>query len=193
MKKLAFLAMVIVLAVSASARADLPNPHDLILTGDFAVSYQHVSSSAGSGSITIIRLAPSFDWVATPGLTLGAWLVFDHTNSGGESADDYGIIPRLGFMAALSPRAFLWPRAGIGFLHGVPDLLNLAVSGDDSVNRVQLDLDLPILYTPFSGFFIGGGLLFRMDLTASRSSDGIDREVGKLTVFGLTTVIGGYF
>jgi len=188
------LALCLPLLFSATALAAVPAEHDIVLTGDFAVSYQHITSSAGSGSINLFRLAPSFDWVATGGLTVGAWLVYEHldTSNGGSSssADDYGIIPRIGYAAELGPKVFIWPRFGIGYLHGAPDLLNLPVSsGESTINRVQIDIDLPILFVPIPHIFIGGGPLVRVDL--SSSAGGVDS--GKLTAFGLTTMVGGYF
>ena len=185
----------VVLLAAGAARADIPAEHDVIFAGDFGLSYQHFTSSQGDGSIDLIRLAPSFDWVATKGLTIGAWLVYEHLSStGSNSADDYGIIPRVGYVAELGPSVFIWPRAGIGYLHGLPDLVNVPISSSISVNRVQLDIDLAILYSPVPHFFIGGGPLFRTDLSSSSdSSGGVSIDTGKFTAFGLTFVIGGYF
>jgi hypothetical protein len=183
------------LLVAGAARADIPVEHNVILAGDFGLSYQHFSSSQGDGSIDLFRLAPSFDWVATRGLTIGAWLVYEHLSAtGSESADDYGIIPRVGYVAELGPNVFIWPRLGIGYLHGLPDFVNIPISSSVSVNRVQLDIDLAILYSPVPHFFIGGGPLFRTDLSSSADSgSGVSVDTGKFTTFGLTALIGGYF
>lgn len=189
-----FIVPVLLLAAGA-ARADIPAEHNVILAGDFGLSYQHFSSSAGDGSIDTFRIAPSFDWLATKGLTVGAWLVYEHLSStGSDSADDYGIIPRVGYVAELGPNVFIWPRFGIGYLHGLPDFVNIPISSSISVNRVQLDVDLAILYSPAPHFFFGGGPLFRTDLSSSSdSSGGISVDTGKFTAFGLTALIGGYF
>ena len=185
----------VLLFAAGAARADIPAEHNVILAGDFGLSYQHFTSSQGDGSIDLFRLAPSFDWVATKGITIGAWLVYEHlSSSGSDSADDYGIIPRVGYVAELGPNVFIWPRFGIGYLHGVPDLVNIPVSSSISVNRVQLDIDLAILYSPVPHFFFGGGPLFRTDLSSSADSGGgISFDTGKLTAFGLIALIGGYF
>src|SRR5262249_26573975 len=141
-----------ILLGATAARADLPAEHEVILSGDFGLSYQHFSSSAsGSNSLDLFRLAPSFDWMATRGISIGAWLVYEHLSGSGssESADDYGIIPRIGFVAELGPNVFIWPRAGIGYIHGVPDILGVPISsGSLSVNRFQLDVDAIIAYSP---------------------------------------------
>src|SRR5262249_1321450 len=119
-----FLFALLILLGAGAARADLPAEHEVILSGDFGLSYQHFSSSASNSStLDLFRLAPSFDWMATRGISIGAWLVYEHlSGSGSASADDYGIIPRVGFVAELSPNVFFWPRAGIGYIHGVPDI-----------------------------------------------------------------------
>ena len=188
-----FIASVLLLA--GAARADIPTEHDVILAGDFGLSYQHLSSSQGDGSIDLFRLAPSFDWVATRGLTIGAWLVYEHLSAtGSDSADDYGIIPRVGYVVELGPSVFLWPRFGIGYLHGLPDFVNIPISGSISVNRVQLDLDLAILFSPAPHFFVGGGPLLRADLSSSADTGGsVSVDTGKFTAFGLTALVGGYF
>jgi hypothetical protein len=192
MKTLPFL--IPLLLLPAAARAEVPSEHSVLLAGDFAVSYQHISSSASnSTSIDLLRLAPTFDWVAVKSLTIGAWLVYEHTSEGSTSADDYGIIPRVGWMAELGPSAFIWPRLGIGYLHGLPDVINLAIStSSGSVNRFQLDIDVPIVFTPVPHFFIGVGPLIRVDLSSSASS-AIASSDNKLTAFGVTTLVGGYF
>ncbi len=183
------------LVAAGAARADIPVEHAVIVAGDFGLSYQHFSSSQGDGSIDLFRLAPSFDWVATKGLTIGAWLVYEHLSStGSDSADDYGIIPRVGYIADLGPNVFLWPRFGIGYLHGLPDFVNIPISSSLSVNRIQLDIDLAILYSPAPHFFFGGGPLFRTDLSSSADSGGgISVNTGKFTTFGLNVLLGGYF
>jgi hypothetical protein len=187
--------LVPLLLLPAAARADVPTEHSVLLSGDFAVSFQHISSSeSNSSSIDLLRLAPTFDWVAVKSLTIGAWLVWEHLSEGNTSADDYGIIPRVGWMAELGPNVFIWPRLGIGYLHGLPDVVNLAISTSaGSVNRVQLDIDVPIVFEPVAHFFVGVGPLLRVDLSSSASSGSFSGDASKLTAFGVTTMVGGYF
>jgi hypothetical protein len=191
------IALLLLAFASAPALADIPSEHDVILSGDFGLSYQHITSSqSGSGSIDILRVAPSFDVVVTRGLTLGAWLVYEHFSTGDSSADDYGIIPRAGWIAQLGPSFFVWPRAGIGYIHGTADVFNIPTSSSSrSVNRVQLDVDVPFLYAPVPHFFLGGGPLLRLDLTSSVTSGGgtVSGDGEKLTAFGVNFLVGGYF
>src|SRR5262249_47104628 len=139
--------------LTARAFADVPPEHSVVLTGDFSASFQHWSSSvASSSSISLLRLAPTFDWVASGGPTVRAALVWEHGSTSSSfgstpsssDADDYGVIPRVGYAAPLGTSAFVWPRLGFGYLHGAPDLINIPVSTSSSdINRWQVVVDLP--------------------------------------------------
>lgn len=185
----------VVLFFASAAWADIPAEHDVVVTGDLSLSYQHFTSSADDESIDLFRVSPTLDWLATRGLTIGVGLVFEHiSQSSSEDRNDFGIIPRVGYMAELGPNAFIWPRFGIGYIRGATDISAIPISGSVSLNRVQLQVDLLICYSPVPHFFIGGGPVFHRDLSSSVSSDngGSSTDAGKLTTFGIATVVGGY-
>ena len=52
---------------------------------------------------------------------------------------------------------------------------------------------MPFLYAPAPHFFLGGGPLFRTDLSSSVSSGNVSGDGEKLTAFGVSFLVGGYF
>jgi hypothetical protein len=180
------------LLLAASARADVPAPRSVILTGDFTVSYQRFSSSAeNSSSITILQLAPEADWVLPSNVTVGGKLMFTHLEEGSKSYDAYGLVGQVGYMAAVGPNLAIWPRGGFGYEKGFLEFGPLAAS--IPVKAFFLEASLMILYSPVPHFFVGLGPVFSHQFTASVESNGVSNDVDKVTMFGLQSIIGGWF
>lgn len=192
----AFLALALVsLPIAALAdESSRPPTGSLIVTGDFALSVQSLSSStSGSdGSLTWIRIAPSLDYVVGPGITIGGGLSYTHVDLGSDvikPTNQFGVVARGGYIAAIGEKFSLWPRLGLSYERGFEDFPGLSILASDDTERLSIKLDATLLYTPVPHFFIGLGPTFSADVLSK--NDGKDND--KILAFGAATMIGGWF
>ena len=126
-----------------------------------------------------------------PNVSIGGQLRigFDSIDPGqGASTDTtaIGLLPRVGYVVPFSPTTYLWPRAGLGYVH-----VSTGTSGQMSTGsyRVPIEVFVPVIFQPAPHFFVGGGIRVSTDLISKvESSDG-----PKLTEIGLVSTIGGNF
>jgi hypothetical protein len=188
---------------SAPATTDrMGIPGQLVLAADlpfnngspvFAVVRQSTSSVNGLGdtSSTTFEIAPSADYFVAPNISLGGLLAFaiNSGSAGSSEVTAFAIGVRAGYSMQLADSLSLWARLGIGYVN------RSATSGSIEYTNtvVPLTLDLPLLWHPASHFFIGAGPSVGLQLSNSYSGGGMSQDLGKTTLFGLTTMIGGYF
>jgi hypothetical protein len=184
----------LVLLVTSSASAQPANPMGQVgqvaIQGDFQLQLAYQTTSAAEGddpdSVTTIQLAPAADFFVAQGLSLGGQLVFIHTSSGDFSATGYGAAPRVGYFAALGPNVGLWPNVALAYIHSSVDAGDL---GDASGYQIILEARAPLVFQPAEHFFLGIGPVFQTELVAKVE----DEDADKNTVFGLQSMVGGYW
>jgi hypothetical protein len=93
-------------------------------------------------------------------------------------------LPRVGYVVAFSPATYLWPRAGIGYVH---QSIGNSSGQSASLYRVPLEVFVPVIFQPVPHFFIGGGIRVSTDLVSKIEST----EGFKTTEIGLLSTIGG--
>src|SRR6266567_6940144 len=171
------------LVTAASADERLPPQGSVLISGDFVVSLQRYSASGDSSDLTIVQVAPALDYLVGPGLTIGAQLGWAHISAGAgsfsNSADAYEALGRVGYLAEIGPGVLVWPRAGLGYEHGYADITPLAGSTSE-IDRLVLQVTLPLLYSPLPHLYLGIGPTFQTDLVASSSS----ANTSRVTAFG---------
>jgi hypothetical protein len=181
-------------AVPPAAGAGLGELGQLAISDDLQVSaIRDTSSRTGvpTASLTSVQLAPALDFFVAPNVSVGGQLRIGFISSdpgGGTPSTDttvIGLLPRVGYVVPFSPTSYLWPRAGIGYVH-----TSTGSSGQTSVGqyRVPLEIFVPVIFQPVPHFFIGGGIRVATDLVSKvESVDGY-----KTTEIGLLSTIGGY-
>jgi hypothetical protein len=179
-------------AAAPAAGAGLGELGQIAISDDLQVSAIRDSLSMTgrtTTSRTTVRLEPALDFFVAPNVSVGGQLRigFDSIDpgGGGSSTDttEIGLLPRVGYVVAFSPNTYIWPRAGLGYVH-------LSTSqGQQSVGqyRVPLEVFVPVIFQPVPHFFIGGGIRVSTDLVSKVES----MEGYKATEIGLLSTIGG--
>jgi hypothetical protein len=164
----------------------------IVVSGDLEASFSHVSFSMGDASQTSFALIPAADFFAAPNISIGGALALTHSSfdtgvPGSSSADTtgIGILVRGGYNARLGSQVSIWPRLAIGYSHTSSDTGGASASG----YTVPLRIDAPILIHLAPHFFVGIGPLFQTELVSKTEG----QSDAKVTVFGITTIVGGYF
>jgi hypothetical protein len=166
----------------------------LAISDDLQVSaIRDTNSTTGfpTTSETTVRLEPALDVFVAPNVSVGGQLriVFKSDDSGGSAPStdttEIGLLPRVGYVVAFSPTTFIWPRAGLGYVHLSTGQGTMSTSS----YRVPLEVFVPVIFQPVPHFFIGGGIRVSTDLVSKvESLDG-----PKTTSIGLLSTLGGTF
>jgi hypothetical protein len=154
---------------------------------------QSSSSNGFEQKLTQVQIQPAVDFFAMPNLSIGGKLVLGYmsaetTGNPSNSQTELAIFARGGYTFAFSPTTYLWPRIGLGYDHIGGSLTS---SASVSINRIPLEIYIPVVFLPASHFFFGIGPLIRTDLSANADSMGTSVDLPKTTTIGLQSTIGG--
>ncbi len=119
----------------------------LVLSGRLNVELdQLIAGDDEVGGSRLLVVAPSADWVAESGYTIGGELFYRSLRAEGEVFTGYGGAVRAGRRLRIGDKIYLWPlvSAGVTYLPGGDRLL-------------PLRLFVPMLFHPHPNFFIGIG------------------------------------
>jgi hypothetical protein len=166
----------------------------LAISGDMQFAVQGQSYSAPNGqtspsSTTTATLAPAADFFVVQGLSVGGQFLYAHTEIQGfqNSADSFGISPRVGYNIALGDTFSFWPKVGFAYT-----TMSFSNNGG-SQNFVSIGAFAPFLVHPAKHFFLGVGPGVETDLSRSRSpANGPSVDQTKVTTYGVTFVVGGW-
>lgn len=130
-----------------------------------------------------ILLAPSFDVFLGSHFTLGAAPSIAYERTSSSHSIELGGDVRLGGYAPFANRWAIWPTVALGAYRYTTSLR-------DDTSRVTLRtrLDVPVLYYPAPGFFVGAGPLVGVALATARGNIS-----DPYVTFGLLTTLGGTF
>jgi len=174
-------AVALVLCATAAAAAERDEAFGargrVLVSG--AVSLTNVSSSAsGSSSLTTLALAPSVQGFVAPGVAVGLQLQLAYLTGSGQSATAFSFLPSIGYCVEVGHDTCLLPQfqAGVQLIDFGPVTSTAFVVGGQ----------IPLLFRPAPGFFVGFGPSLLADVSRSNSN-------GKLLTFGLQSTLGGVF
>ena len=173
----------------------------IVITGAASVAFEYISVSPPSGSMsssassTTVIFEPELDYFVAPNISIGGGVEYLHESigSGGMTAvteSAYGLIARAGYHLPLGPQIGLWLRGGFGYASATFDPGGGNPTSSSSV--LQLEISAPLMFHPVPHFFVGIGPILSTDLSSSVSSGGMSMDSNKRTVFGLTSMIGGW-
>ena len=181
-------------AAPLAAGAGLGEIGQLAISDDLELSAVRASASLTgipTRTETTVKLEPALDFFVAPNVSVGGQLriVFDSFDPGAGASTDttgIGLLPRVGYVVAFSPTTYIWPRAGLGYVH-----VSTGQSGQMSTGRyrVPLEVFVPVIFQPIPHFFIGGGLRVSTDLVSKAES----MDYYKTTEIGLVSTLGGTF
>lgn len=193
---------------------------ETISTTTFGLFGMSASPAAtGPTPSSLPRLA--LDYVIAQGITAGGSLIYvrhgadvsttnEGTGADPDSEQDLGSIstfvinPRVGYAFPFDETFALWPRAGIAYASRSASYTEPAAPPDPAIEYEesrtswQLTLDAMLVVSPFKHFYILGGPYLDLGLGGSfdqSASDGTptDERNAKLTSFGLSIGLGGYY
>ncbi len=167
-----------------------------------------VSGAAATGFVPRLAL----DYFPIESLSLGGSFLFSSTSGTSENdqpgspkvdldtTTTIGFAPRIGYAVAFDETFSIWPRGGITYIHRkttTPDPTGTAGDSTDTFSGLELTLEALLGISPFDNFAIGIGPyvdfpLSGSDETCPGGNNCVSNDV-KLTSFGLTTSIMGYF
>jgi hypothetical protein len=157
-------------------------PGQVALSTDLRLSAIRSIATMGGGSSTDITLQPAADVFVASRLSVGAFLYWRLiTSSSAPDTTIYGAEPRIGYSLPLSDAISFWPRVGAGFIH--------ARQADAYNYQIRVSVRAHVLWHATPHLFVGVGPVFQSDVISK--SQGMD--AGKLTLFGLSSIVGGYF
>jgi len=158
----------------------------------------HESTTMNGPSSTRIVVQPSVDYFASPGLSIGAELGFDHLSisypapgpgaglatNGSTGGTTLSVEARVGYEVPIAETVSIWPRLGLGYAHTSTSYVYTAsITG----YSVPLSFTVPFLWHPGSHFFLGAGPAFITQLV--NRSEGMSGP--RTTDYGITALIGG--
>jgi hypothetical protein len=170
--------------------------------------------SPGSGSLGTVAVGPSLstiprlalDYFVTEGFSVGGSFIY--LRYAGETEDVPGagdiptqtaivVHPRLGYSFIIDETFAIWPRAGITWGRAATEF-DTPGGGttENSLSSFQLSADVPVVISPMEHFAILIGPYLDLGLSATATSDNGTTSTdtdGKVTSYGLTTGIAGYF
>jgi hypothetical protein len=178
----------------AEGSAVFGGPGQLAISGDMQVALQGESYSAPNGqtapsSTTTAILAPAGDFFVIQGLSLGGRVLYAHTEIRGlqNSADTFGIGPRIGYNIALGDTFSVWPKILFQY-----QTLSFSNNGG-SLNSTSIGAFVPFLAHPVKHFFLGLGPEIQTELSNSVSLGNSPSVDGvKTTTYGIMFVVGGW-
>lgn len=151
-----------------------------------SASFQVYSNDIGLRGQSFV-LAPTVDVFVTRGVTLGAAFGLDYEHYSFAHSLSVGGDGRLGFYGVLAGRWAVWPTVALGasrYSSTFPD--------DDRARLLlRARLDVPVLYYPAPGFFVGLGPVAGLNVVKRSNAWGNDYDPA-VTV-GLLTMLGGTF
>jgi hypothetical protein len=171
-------------------------PGTLAISNDMNLGFYGSSISDNGGSSWTFTLAPAADYFVIQGLSLGAQVVYTHTNVSGPSAegsttstttntDTFGIGPRVGYNIPINDLLSFWPKLALIYT----DIAMTGASG----STFDIQLYAPLLLHLAPHFFVGLGPKIQTDLTASANYAGTNvPNPPKTTSYGLYFTIGGW-
>jgi hypothetical protein len=173
--------------------------------------FGHAPGSASAGALslgpsasTIPRLA--LDFFVTEGFSVGGSFIYmrfsgevetDAATNDQPTQTEIVFHPRLGYSFIIDETFAIWPRAGITWSRGAIEF-DTAGGGttENSLSSFQLSADVPVVISPMEHFAILIGPYLDLGLSATATTDdGTNSQDtdGKVTSYGLTTGIAGYF
>jgi hypothetical protein len=193
------IALLLALAAPAGAQETVPPPPlpevtftpapppafgargQVVFSTDLRLSLLRSTVTMGGGSSTDLTLQPAFDLFLSPRLSLGSILYYRYVALPGPNLTVWGLEPRVGYSLPLSEAVSFWPRVGLGYYH--------ARQGDNYNYQVRVTVRAHFLWHVTSHFFLGAGPVFQTDLISKAQG----KDAGKLTAFGASSILGGYF
>jgi len=159
----------------------------IAISDDLEMTATRVSTEGQSTSTTEIALKPALDFFPIANLSIGGQLIIGYRSiddtGGSVSSSRLGLLVRIGYSVAISDTVSIWPRLAVGYDH------NGADQSGGSLDRVPLQIFVPIIVQPAPHFFIGGGPVFETTLLAEQGNF----DVPRTTTINLQTTLNDYF
>ena len=157
---------------------------------------------------TTFWLAPSADYFVIDHLSIGGLIGVETQSSSVErpingaatqtfdqpTTTSFTLLPRIGYLFAISDRFGIWPRAGLGFVSRQltdSDPTDPAVTSKTTTSGFLIDLDVGFLYRPVEPVFLrlGPELATTLGASHSRTNRGVTQSANAgVLQFG---VLGG--
>lgn len=172
---------------------------------DKSTTFALFGNAGGSQSALLPRLA--LDYFVVEGVSIGGSFVFiststsnevDGTSTDGPTTTSFLFHPRVGYAMAFDETFSFWPRLGVTYANTKTTTKAVAPATDDTEekwNGFNLTAEANIGISPFSNFafLIGPFLEFPLSGTAEQCQGSCNSVDAKLTSFGITTSLVGYF
>jgi hypothetical protein len=162
----------------------------LVVSGAASMSLEHTTFAQGNGPLpgpsTSFFIAPSADCFVVRGLTVGARLSYQHSDtSGGPTVDGLLVGPRVGYNFTLNDHFSLWPTASITYGE-------TWFGAGSHAQGVSVGGYAPLLYHPAAHFFVGLGPNFQTSVTATSSTPQGSADEPRSIQYGVALTVGGW-
>jgi hypothetical protein len=158
----------------------------IAISDDLEMAATRESTEGRSGSTTAIALRPALDFFPIANLSIGGQLIVGYISNddvgGSTTSSELGLLVRVGYIVSISETVSIWPRIAVGYDHIGADLTG-------SVDRVPIQVFVPIVFQPAAHFFIGGGPIYSTTLLSQRENF----DEPRTSTLGLRATLGGYF
>ncbi len=165
------------------------------------------SGSAGFTAPSLMFPRLALDYFVVDGVSIGGNLVYAHSSGSIDtpagsndtgSTDVFGIAPRVGYAYQFDETFSIWPRAGITYASSTTTTKSATGGPDQETKWHGIDMNLEVLVgiSPFEHFAIllGPYVDFPLSGTATVPAGTTTADYdAKLTSFGLTTSVVGYY
>jgi hypothetical protein len=152
-----------------------------VLSTNLSLSLLRSTVTMGGGSSTDLTLQPAFDLFLSARFSVGSILYYRYVAVPGPNLTVYGLEPRVGYNLPLSESVSFWPRVGLGYYH--------ARQGDNYNYQVRATVRAHFVWNVTPHFFVGAGPVLQTDLVSKAQG----KDAGKLTAYGFSSILGGYF
>jgi hypothetical protein len=173
-------------AAPPDADATLGSVGQIAISDDLEMTATRESTAGQSSSRTEIALRPALDFFPLANLSVGAQLIIGYISNdevgGSTTSSALGLLVRIGYIVSISDTVSIWPRLSLGYDH-----IGADVTG--SLDRVPIQVFVPIVVQPAPHFFIGGGPFYRTTILSQRENF----DEPRTSILGLQATLGGYF
>jgi hypothetical protein len=146
---------------------------NFVITNEASVGFEQRLNDPTGTSFT---LQPAVQYFFAQNVSFGGSVLFGYSNSGGQSATQFGVAPELGYHVPLSETWSFWPGVSLGFT-------TFSASPGTSSTSAYVSIHAPFLIHPAEHFFFGAGPGLSLGLAGDNKVSAIEGSF----------VIGGYF